>query len=910
MTDAIVSAWSGLRCVDDLARVELRDRDRDARRTSRGRGAPTWSSACCERLRRGGACACGACEASRGAARGARATQRDEDGESGFDSGRPWTHPQIIIELLCDSTKHRTASSRSPFASWRRTRASAASASTAATAGGGSASARRCTRVSSPRGATPIPRYRAEVHLEARIPVEDWTAVLTGRLDGCVERAPGPVADRGAQVDQPLGRRASAPPATPSSGTGGSCSATATSGGGSATRSVTGALVYVDIETGEEVSLDVPFDDEIEREVERRLARAARDLAGRRRSRARARPRRPSGSPSRTPRPRPDPGEADRGGPQRRRARARTSSPRRRPARARPPPRSIPRSPQGLTTGRQVVFLTSKTLQQKMAVSALVAMNERAFHDASRSARRKRCARTTGSSATRSSAASRKDYPEKMERSNILGRLRDSYSHLDPDTVFEEARREEVCPFEVQLELAAARRRDRRRLQLRLRARRRAAAPDGRGPRRTRSCSSTRRTTCRTARARSSRRRSSRRTSRALRNRLALQPGDLFADLARLGRGPARDPRAARRGAARGRGDRRDRAARRARSSTCALDWEAEAHALPRVEARDAARARRTTRSWTSTSRCSASPPSSNLLGPGLHLRRRAPRRRASGSRSSASIRRGRSRRSSEQASSTILLSATLTPPEAIQRVLGPRAGPHVVDLAAAAVPAREPQGHDRAVTCGRRTRRARRTTPRIAKLLARDVRRALAATTSSSFPSYRFLTEVADAHADDALAPARPAAGPLRLRAAAAARGARRRRRRTASCSSRSRAACTPRAWTIPGELLSARLRRLARAAPGLLRAGAAAPLLRREGGGRLRLRVPAAGHDARRPGGGPAHPQRDRPRRDRAHLPRASSRSRTPAACRATGTTRRPRELATKRPADEIREFFGGTQ
>ena len=28
------------------------------------------------------------------------------------------------------------------------------------------------------------------------------------------------------------------------------------------------------------------------------------------------------------------------------------------------------------------------------------------------------------------------------------------YSHLDPDTVFEEARREEVCPFEVQLELA------------------------------------------------------------------------------------------------------------------------------------------------------------------------------------------------------------------------------------------------------------------------------------------------------------------------------------------------------------------------------------------------------------------------------------------------------------------------
>src|SRR4030095_1966741 len=47
-----------------------------------------------------------------------------------------------------------------------------------------------------------------------------------------------------------------------------------------------------------------------------------------------------------------------------------------------------------------------------------------------------------------------KSYPEKMETSNLLPRLRDSYSHLDPDAVLEEARREEVCPFEVQLELA------------------------------------------------------------------------------------------------------------------------------------------------------------------------------------------------------------------------------------------------------------------------------------------------------------------------------------------------------------------------------------------------------------------------------------------------------------------------
>src|ERR1700720_1832182 len=33
--------------------------------------------------------------------------------------------------------------------------------------------------------------YRSEVYLQARIPVEDWTAVVTGRLDGCVERSAG-----------------------------------------------------------------------------------------------------------------------------------------------------------------------------------------------------------------------------------------------------------------------------------------------------------------------------------------------------------------------------------------------------------------------------------------------------------------------------------------------------------------------------------------------------------------------------------------------------------------------------------------------------------------------------------------------------------------------------------------------
>jgi DNA excision repair protein ERCC-2 len=47
-----------------------------------------------------------------------------------------------------------------------------------------------------------------------------------------------------------------------------------------------------------------------------------------------------------------------------------------------------------------------------------------------------------------------KDYAAKMEASGLVERLLDSRRHLDPDAVFEEARQEEVCPFEVSLELA------------------------------------------------------------------------------------------------------------------------------------------------------------------------------------------------------------------------------------------------------------------------------------------------------------------------------------------------------------------------------------------------------------------------------------------------------------------------
>ncbi len=295
------------------------------------------------------------------------------------------------------------------------------------------------------------PAYRAEVHLEARIPVEGWTAVLSGRLDGCVERSPGQwlieeLKSTNLSVDgvRPSGyaferdRRQLY----------GYCYLWRRLGHGS----VGGALVYVDIETGEELSLEVPFDEDIERDLERRLARALaiwRAAKVSRHRKAKAAERLPF--PHTAPRPIQKKlieaiRNAVRSG-ENLIAEAPTGSGKTAAA-------LHPALAEGLASGRQVVFLTSKTLQQKMAVSALVAMNERAFQTVQVRAKERMCANDR-ILCHEEFCRFAKEYPEKMERSDLLGRLREGYSHLDPDTVFEEARREEVCPFEVQLELAS-----------------------------------------------------------------------------------------------------------------------------------------------------------------------------------------------------------------------------------------------------------------------------------------------------------------------------------------------------------------------------------------------------------------------------------------------------------------------
>jgi DNA excision repair protein ERCC-2 len=296
------------------------------------------------------------------------------------------------------------------------------------------------------------PGYRSEVHLTAKISVEDWTAVLTGRLDGCVERIPGEwlieelkstnlsvegVRPSGASFERDrrqllaycsLWRRLGHP-------------------------RTAGSLVYVDIETSEEVSIAVPdAGADGDRAIDRALARLlaiwrSQEIARQRKARAAERLPFPHTAPRPIQEKLMDAVRRAIAQGENLLAEAPTGSGKTAAA-------LHPALVAGLSSGRQVVFLTSKTLQQKMAVQSLTAMNERAFRTLQVRAKEKMCANDRVL-CHEEFCRFAKNYPEKMAASDILGRLRDSYFHQDPSVVFEEARREEVCPFEVQLELAA-----------------------------------------------------------------------------------------------------------------------------------------------------------------------------------------------------------------------------------------------------------------------------------------------------------------------------------------------------------------------------------------------------------------------------------------------------------------------
>jgi DNA excision repair protein ERCC-2 len=107
---------------------------------------------------------------------------------------------------------------------------------------------------------------------------------------------------------------------------------------------------------------------------------------------------------------------------------------------------------QALKMGKKLFFLTSKTLQQDAAVSALKALNDGSFRVLRIRAKQKMCAHTEMICHEDFCPYAAK-YSEKMAKSGLVTNIVTSMSYFDPDLTFELSKSTEVCPFEVSLEL-------------------------------------------------------------------------------------------------------------------------------------------------------------------------------------------------------------------------------------------------------------------------------------------------------------------------------------------------------------------------------------------------------------------------------------------------------------------------
>ncbi len=295
------------------------------------------------------------------------------------------------------------------------------------------------------------PGYRSEVHVQARLAVNGWTAVITGRLDGCVQLASGvwlieefkSTYLHGRELRRAgffqrhqnqlliyceLWRRLGFSP-------------------------VNGVLVYVDLSSGCETCVPVAYNSAArEAELEGRLARLLENWEAEskiRQAKAAAAVTLPF--PHRSPRP----GQKTMIDAVRQALEAGGNLMVQAPTGSGKTAASLhPALAGGLAGGRKVFFLTAKTLQQTLAVAALTEMNAGgAFRTAQIRAKEKMCANDRVL-CHEDFCPYAKDYGQKMAASNILGRLAASHRHYDPDIVFAEARKERVCPFAVQLELA------------------------------------------------------------------------------------------------------------------------------------------------------------------------------------------------------------------------------------------------------------------------------------------------------------------------------------------------------------------------------------------------------------------------------------------------------------------------
>ncbi|MDH3815078.1 MAG: PD-(D/E)XK nuclease family protein [Acidobacteriota bacterium] len=105
-----------------------------------------------------------------------------------------------------------------------------------------------------------------------------------------------------------------------------------------------------------------------------------------------------------------------------------------------------------LGRGQRVFFLTAKTLQQRIAVETAKAMQDDLFRSLQLRAKSKMCANTE-IVCHEEFCPYAKEYGLKLTRTELLPTLIGQSAHQDPDEIFEAAKENVVCPFEVSLDL-------------------------------------------------------------------------------------------------------------------------------------------------------------------------------------------------------------------------------------------------------------------------------------------------------------------------------------------------------------------------------------------------------------------------------------------------------------------------
>jgi len=105
-----------------------------------------------------------------------------------------------------------------------------------------------------------------------------------------------------------------------------------------------------------------------------------------------------------------------------------------------------------LSHGHRLFVLTAKTLQQRIAVDTARAMQEGLFRSLQLRAKAKMCANAETICHEEFCPYAR-EYGVKLVRTQLVETLLADSDHQDPDEVFEASRNNEMCPFEVSLDL-------------------------------------------------------------------------------------------------------------------------------------------------------------------------------------------------------------------------------------------------------------------------------------------------------------------------------------------------------------------------------------------------------------------------------------------------------------------------